>query len=138
MKTLPIAIYIATALAASLVPSAAKPLKVYIMAGQSNMQGRARDHTLPHMKSHPDTAHMADKMVDEKGKFRPIKNVWIAALGVKKNQEEKMGPLSIGFGYDGGSGIKIGPEMGFGITMQEHLKEPVLIIKTSWGGKSLF
>jgi hypothetical protein len=138
MKPSRIAIYIATALAASLVPSAAKPLKVYIMAGQSNMQGRARDHTLPDMKNHPDTAHMADKMIDEKGGFRPIKDVWIAAMGVKKNQEEKTGPLSIGYGYDGGSGVKIGPEMGFGITMQENLKEPVLIIKTSWGGKSLF
>lgn len=138
MNTTRIAICLAAVLAASLVPTAAKPLKVYIMAGQSNMQGRARDHTLPHMESHPDTAPMAKKMVDEKGEFLPIDEVWIAALGVRKNQEEKTGPLSIGFGYDGGSGIKIGPEMGFGITMQEHLKEPVLIIKTTWGGKSLF
>jgi alpha-galactosidase len=57
---------------------------------------------------------------------------------VKKNQEEKTGPLMMGYGYDGGGGNKIGPEMGFGITMQEHLKEPILIIKTTWGGKSLF
>jgi alpha-galactosidase len=116
----------------------AKPLKVYVMAGQSNMQGRARDHTLPHMMTHPDTAHMAAKMVDAKGLPRPIDDVWIAALGVRKDQSEKTGPLMMGFGYDGGGGIKIGPEMGFGITMQEHLKEPILIIKTTWGGKSLF
>ncbi len=40
-------------------------------------------------------------------------------------------------GYNGGGGIKIGPEMGFAITMQEYTKEPILIIKTTWGGKSL-
>ncbi len=115
----------------------AAPLKIYIMAGQSNMQGRARDSTLPHMKSHPDTAHMAARMVNEKGEPRSIDDVWIAALGVRKDQEEKTGPLMMGYGYDGGGGNKIGPEMGFGITMQEHLKEPILIIKTTWGGKSL-
>jgi len=132
-----ITLCLAVALAASFVPASAKPLKIYIMAGQSNMQGRARDHTLPHMMSHPDTARMAAKMVDANGKPRPIDNVWIAAIGVKKDQTEKTGPLMMGYGYDGGSGIKIGPEMGFGITMQEHLKEPILIIKTTWGGKSL-
>ena len=122
----------------SFTPLTAAPLKVYIMAGQSNMQGCARENTLPHMQSHPDTAHMAEKMVDANGQPRPIDKVWIAALGVRKDQEEKTGQLMMGYGYDGGGGIKIGPEMGFAITMQEHLKEPILIIKTTWGGKSLF
>ena len=110
MKTTRIAICLATALAASLVTIDAKPLKVYIMAGQSNMQGRARDHTLPNMSTNPKTAPMVKKMVNAKGEFLPIDDVWIASLGVKKNQEEKTGPLKIGFGYDGGSGIKIGPD----------------------------
>lgn len=35
---------------------------------------------------------------------------------------------------DGG---KIGPEFTFGLTMDAALAEPVLIIKTEWGGKSL-
>ncbi len=35
---------------------------------------------------------------------------------------------------DGG---KIGPEFTFGITMEKELKEPILIIKTAWGGRSL-
>jgi hypothetical protein len=119
-------------------PLTAAPLKVYLMAGQSNMQGRARDSTLPHMMSHPDTARMAAKLVDAKGDPLPIKDAWIAALGVKKDQTEKTGQLMAGYGFDGGGGVKIGPEMGFAITMQEHLKEPFLIIKTTWGGKSLF
>ena len=36
---------------------------------------------------------------------------------------------------DGG---KIGPEFTFGLTMDRALDEPVLIIKTAWGGKSLY
>ncbi len=35
---------------------------------------------------------------------------------------------------DGG---KIGPEFTFGLTMDAAYEEPVLIIKTAWGGKSL-
>ncbi|MFK7850055.1 MAG: sialate O-acetylesterase [Akkermansiaceae bacterium] len=118
--------------------SGKKPLKVFIMAGQSNMQGRARITTLPHMRLDPKTAPMAAKIADTEDNPTPIKDVWIASLGVKKNQEEKKGQLIAGYGYDGGGGTKIGPEMGFAITMQEHLNEPILIIKTTWGGKSLF
>ena len=42
--------------------------------------------------------------------------------------------LTTGFGADNN---KIGPELAFGIYMQERLNEPILIIKTAWGGKSL-
>ena len=35
------------------------------------------------------------------------------------------------------AGDKIGPEFTFGIYMQKTLKEPILIIKTAWGGKSI-
>jgi hypothetical protein len=46
----------------------------------------------------------------------------------------KTGKLTAGFGASDG---KIGPEFTFGIYMEKMLKEPVLIIKTSWGGRSL-
>ena len=39
-------------------------------------------------------------------------------------------------GY-GGNRDKIGPEFGFGLSMAQKLDAPILIIKTSWGGKSL-
>ncbi|MFN9879934.1 MAG: hypothetical protein ACK557_15775, partial [Planctomycetota bacterium] len=32
---------------------------------------------------------------------------------------------------------KIGPEFTFGISMEKELKEPILIIKCAWGGRSL-
>jgi len=81
---------------------------------------------------------MAKLMFDADNKPLPIKDVWIASMGVNKDQSEKFGQLECGYGYSGGGGLKIGPEMGFAITMQQQLKEPVLIIKTTWGGKSLF
>lgn len=46
----------------------------------------------------------------------------------------KSGKLGIGYG---GGGKKIGPELGFGLSIAEKLDGPILLIKTSWGGKSL-
>jgi hypothetical protein len=49
--------------------------------------------------------------------------------------------LTAGFGARGDrpteNGGKIGPEFTFGIVMERELKEPILIIKTAWGGRSL-
>ena len=32
---------------------------------------------------------------------------------------------------------KLGPEYGFGLSIAEKIKGPILLIKTSWGGKSI-
>jgi dienelactone hydrolase len=53
------------------------------------------------------------------------------------DKEEKSGKLTAGYGYGYGNAAQIGPELTFGIYMQEFVKEPILIIKTAWGGKSL-
>ncbi|MDA0724075.1 MAG: hypothetical protein O3B25_07395, partial [Verrucomicrobia bacterium] len=47
---------------------------------------------------------------------------------------KRSGPLSVGYG---GNQDKIGPEFGFGLSMAQKLDAPILIIKTSWGGKSI-
>ncbi len=47
---------------------------------------------------------------------------------------EAKGKLTAGFGAPEN---KIGPEFTFGLTMEKLLNEPVLIIKTAWGGRSL-
>ncbi|MDC3335272.1 sialate O-acetylesterase [Opitutales bacterium] len=46
----------------------------------------------------------------------------------------KSGKLGVGYGADD---IKIGPEYGFGLSMAQKIKGPILLIKASWGGKSL-
>ena len=51
-------------------------------------------------------------------------------------EEEYVGRLTAGFGAKE-EGQRIGPEFTFGIYMQKRLDQPILIIKTAWGGKSL-
>jgi len=62
--------------------------------------------------------------------------IWISSIEVAEESGVKEGKLTVGYGA-GGRDPKIGPELTFGITMQKHVGEPVLLIKTSWGGKSL-
>jgi len=112
-----------------------KPLKVFILVGQSNMQGTAHVKTLPYMAKDPATKALHDKIVDAQGKYLTYKDVMVTAISDKGS--EKNGPLTIGFGSNLTKPEVCGPELAFGITMHEKLKEPILIIKTSWGGKSL-
>lgn len=46
----------------------------------------------------------------------------------------RKGKLGTGYGADQ---VKIGPEYGFGLRIAETVEGPILLIKTSWGGKSL-
>jgi hypothetical protein len=77
---------------------------------------------------------MLETMRHPDGSPKLVENVWSSSLGT--HREEKFGQLQAGFGA-GRKAPKIGPELTFGIHMQEHHKESILIIKTSWGGKSL-
>ena len=113
---------------------AAKPLKVYLMSGQSNMQGFCAVHTFPQIESDPVTKPIYEKMMKPDGTPRVIENVWISTSGCSK--DESPGQLTTGYG-GGRKGGNIGPELTFGIYLQEHLKEPILLIKPAWGGKSL-
>ena len=47
---------------------------------------------------------------------------------------KKSGKLGVGYG---GGGKKLGPEFGFGLSMAKKVEGPILLIKTSWGGKSI-
>ncbi len=115
-------------------PSDPRPLKVFILAGQSNMQGHAHVRTIPAMKLDPRLVPLHDAMVGEDGAPRTCDSVWISSIGCAA--DEQIGPLTAGFGA-GERGPKIGPEFGFGVTVARLLDEPVLLVKTSWGGKSL-
>ena len=110
---------------------AQKPLKVFILVGQSNMQGHAKIGTLEHLGMDPKTAPLLKQLQNEDGSPKVCENVCISYLS---SGGEKHGKLTTGFGADEN---KIGPEFSFGIRMQEVIDEPILIIKTAWGGKSL-
>jgi alpha-galactosidase len=57
--------------------------------------------------------------------------VYISSIA---DRNAKSGKLGVGYGADK---IKIGPEYGFGLSMAQKIKGPILLIKASWGGKSL-
>jgi len=119
----------------------AKPLKVFILCGQSNMEGHARISTFEAMGTDPQTKPILKEMLDEKGSPVVCDQVWISYFtGGGDNMGEGFGQLTAGFGSrrdPAQASDKIGPEFTFGIYMQKGLKEPVLIIKTAWGGKSI-
>ena len=128
-----ISILIFTALS---IHAAPKPLKIYLLVGQSNMQGHAAERTLEHLGMDPKTAPLLKAIRNADGTAKVQKDVWISSIEPSLESGEKHGRLTVGYGA-GGRGPKIGPELTFGITMQNHVGEPILLIKTSWGGKSL-
>lgn len=123
---------------ASSLFAAEKHLKVFILAGQSNMQGHASISTFDSMADDPKLAPLLKEMRGPDGKTRVCDKVWISSIGclgdAYTDLNEKHGKLTAGFGAPNN---KIGPEFTFGITMEKLLGEPILIIKTSWGGRSL-
>src|SRR3954462_2147191 len=131
---------IALLILATLPSAFAKPLKVVILAGQSNMEGHAKVETFDYIGDDPATAPLLKQMRGADGKPTVCQNVWISYFTGSGNENgEGFGKLTAGYGSrekpdrDGGN---IGPEFTFGLSM-DALKEPVLIIKTAWGGKSL-
>lgn len=122
---------------------AGRPLKVYILAGQSNMEGPADIKTIDYIGDDPATAPMYKEMVGADGKPVVCDHAWISYLtGANDKNFEITGKLTAGYGSMWGQdstkpGKCIGPEFTFGIYMSKTVKEPFLIIKTAWGGKSL-
>ncbi len=124
--------------------SAKAPLKVFILAGQSNMEGHAEIRTFDYIAKDPATAPLLKEMRNPDGTPRVCDQVWMSYLTGPYDGSangEGLGKLTAGFGARGDNptkpGGKIGPEFTFGIYMEKALKEPILIIKTAWGGRSL-
>lgn len=115
---------------------AAKPVKVFILAGQSNMDGQAAIRTIDFLGEDKDPARAALlKTFKPDGKtYATRDDVWV----VSGNLCDK---LQAGFGgrknYDKPGG-NIGPEYAFGYYMGEALDEQVLLIKYGPGGQSLY
>ena len=120
-----------------------KPLKVFILAGQSNMEGPASVETFDYIGDDPATAPMLKMMRGADGTPAVCEGAWISYLtGANDKNFELNGKLTAGYGSMWGltptkPGNRIGPEFTFGLTMDAALAEPVLIIKAAWGGMSL-
>lgn len=105
---------------------AKRPVKVFILAGQSNMEGKGKvDPLLNHQIKAPETKDFFAHFHKD-GEYIERDNVWI-------NYLNRRGKLTVGYGSPG----CIGLELQFGHIMGNHYEEPVLLIKTAWGGKSI-
>ena len=106
--------------------SAAETVKVFILAGQSNMEGKVKrkliDHQAVDAKTKDTFTHLRD---GDQWKVRD--DVQIKYLGAH-------GGLTVGYG----SGDCTGVELEFGTVLGDKFEEPVLLIKTAWGGHSLY
>lgn len=175
--------------------AASKKLKVLILAGQSNMVGHSRGHTMatlfnsdgpkdrtlidlvfgkdtqlskkrfdetralarqlneltggigdPKIKAMTDAAQKASAEAEAermKASLAAYKKDVEAASAVSdrvyissiSDKNSKSGKLSIG--HAGHGPTSIGPEYAFGLSIAQKIDGPILLIKTSWGGKSL-
>jgi hypothetical protein len=103
-----------------------KPLVVFILAGQSNMEGKAKVELLEYQAKQPQNQQIFGHFQKE-GKWIERDDVWIKFLNRKGN-------LTVGYG----SPNCIGPELEFGHVVGDHYDQQVLLIKTAWGGRSLY
>jgi alpha-galactosidase len=108
-----------------------KPVKVFILMGQSNMVGmgdigpETAKGTLAYLTK---TEKKYPFLVDDAGQWTIRKDVYYYDARVKKG-----GPLS----PTANNGKSIGAELGFGYVLGHVLDEPVLILKSCIGNRSL-
>ncbi len=121
-----------------------KPLKVYILAGQSNMQGQAQVKTIERLKLDGGSKELyRDMMGDDdvldapKGVYGVFFSDGDMSKGAARPLVVSSGPLLPGLSPTPGPKTRFGPDYTFGIYMRKHLNEPILIIKTAWGGRNL-
>lgn len=101
-------------------------VKVFILAGQSNMEGKAKNSLLEHQATDPKTKELFAHLRKD--------DQWIVRDDVFIKYLNRKGGLTIGYGSPDRTGV----ELEFGTVMGDHFDEPVLLIKTAWGGHSLF
>ena len=122
------------------------PVKVFILAGQSNMEGQGvvdlegKDYnegrgTLVQLMRDPAKVPLFQHLKNADGQWVVRDDVWV------RYQRERApllhGPLSFGFSVYGDP-HHFGPELQFGHVVGDHFTNQVLLIKTAWGGKSLY
>ena len=122
------------ALAVLTKPSA---VRVFILAGQSNMVGHGfiaadpkRNNGLGSLEAtckSPSSSKVFRGLLRRDGTWKSREDVLIHYFGRK-------GKLTVGYGA--GTDC-IGPEYGFGNAVGDAIRDPVLLIKLAWGGKSL-
>lgn len=122
-----------------------RKLRVFLLAGQSNMEGQAvvdLDHeehynggrgTLVKLLEQPEFEERWSWVREAEGRWSEREDV---GVWYRSAHGEKKGPLSVGYAVYGGR-HHFGPELAFGKVLGDRLEDPVLLVKACWGGKSL-
>ncbi len=110
------------------------PLKVFVLAGQSNMEGHGviqgkpgQNGTLETLTQEPASAARYKQLRDKDGNWIVRHDVWLSYYQTKC-------PLTIG---KSAARNAIGPELAFGWVVGDYLDQQVLLIKVAPGGTSL-
>jgi len=130
-------------------PPAPRVARVFVLAGQSNMEGQAvvdldgpsynaGRGTLATLCKDPAAAPRLAHLRGSGGAWLTRDDVFVRYA--REGRPLLAGPLGIGYAvYDGKH--HFGAELQFGHVVGDFFKtrgEPVLLVKTAWGGKSLF
>ena len=124
-------------------------VQVYVLAGQSNMEGQGvvdLDHPrhynggkgiLKNVMAKPENRARYTHLKDDNGSWSVRDDVFVR---FRNRSGVLAGGLSIGFtGYSSRTERHhIGPELQIGHQLGNATEQPVLLIKTAWGGKSLY
>lgn len=110
-----------------------KKLKVFILSGQSNMEGVCHVSTIDFLGEDKEHGHLLKKFKPDGKTLVTRDDVWVANRG-------HYGKLAPGYGARPGDalGSRIGPEYAFGYFIGEALDEQVLLIKYAPGGRDLY
>ena len=121
-------------------------VQVYILAGQSNMEGQGvvdHDHprhynggkgNLENVMAKPENRERYAHLKDDNGSWSVRDDVFVR---FRNRSGVLAGGLTIGYtGYGTPTGRHhIGPELQIGHQLGDATEQPVLLIKTAWGGK---
>src|SRR4030095_7763176 len=89
-------------------------------------EGKAKMELLDYQAKQPEN-HQIFGHLHKDGKWVERADVWIKFL-------DRKGNLTVGYG----SPKCIGPELEFGHVVGDRYEQQVLLIKTAWGGRSLY
>ena len=130
------AAFVLTVLLASSA-SAAAPVPVFLLAGQSNMVGAGQ---IEANRNHSNGRGSLEWLVQEspsRAKYAHLQEAdghWVERSDVKIWYLGRAGGLRPGYG---GNEKQIGPELGFGTIVGDAYDQPVVLVKIAWGGKAI-